>query len=133
MLDGPVPEGGPPPATWPPQGQDIAGDEGQGAEDVSAGQAPPQPSEKQQADDELFLLHMLKPFLRYRPNVDALRSGRPHVVVAVGETSRGELPRRASDVLAGRLGGSATTFPGHHGGFMDDPAGFAGRIRELLG
>ena len=33
-------------------------------------------SEKQQADDELFLLHMLKPFLSYQPKIDILRAGR---------------------------------------------------------
>ena len=130
MHDGPVPEGGVPPATWPPPGQDTAGDQGQGADD--AGQATPEPSEKQQADDELFFLSMLKPFNRYQPDVDALRSGKPLVVVAVGETSRGELARRAADALAERLGTPATTFPGHHGGFMDDPAGFARTIREVL-
>jgi pimeloyl-ACP methyl ester carboxylesterase len=132
IHDGPIPEGGVPQATWPPQGQVAAGDEGQAAEDADADQAPPERSEKQQADDELFFLRMLKPFNRNQPNVDALRSGGPRVVVAVGETSRGEVPRRAADVLAERLGTSATTFPGHHGGFMDDPAGFASRIREVL-
>jgi pimeloyl-ACP methyl ester carboxylesterase len=130
MHDGPVPEGGVPPAPWPPPGQDTAGDQGQGADD--AGQATPEPSEKQQADDELFFLRMLKPLNRYQPDVDALRSGAPRVVVAVGEASRGELARRSADALAERLGQSATTFPGHHAGFMDDPAGFARTIREVL-
>ena len=122
MLDGPVPEDGVPPAEWPPPGQDIS----------DADQAPPERSEKQQADDELFFLRMLKTFNHYQPDVDALRSGAPRIVVAVGETSRGELARRAADALAERLGTPATTFPGHHGGFMDDPAGFASRIREVL-
>jgi pimeloyl-ACP methyl ester carboxylesterase len=131
MHEGPVPEGGVPPATWPAPGQDTAGGQGQGADD--AGQATPEPSEKQRADDELFFLRMLKPLNRYQPDVDALRSGAPRIVVAIGETSRGELPRRASDVLAERLGTPATTFPGHHSGFMDDPAGFATKIREVLG
>ena len=133
MLDGPVPEDGVPPAAWPPPGQDAPGDQGQGADDAGAGQAPPEPSEKQRADDELFFLRMLKPFTRYQPDVDALRSGTPRIVVAVGEASRGELARRSADALAEQLGTPAVTFPGHHGGFMDDPAGFAGRIRELLG
>jgi pimeloyl-ACP methyl ester carboxylesterase len=132
MHDGPVPEGGLPPASWPPPGQDAAGEEGQSPEGGDAGQAPPERSEKQQADDELFFLRMLQPFNRYQPDVDALRSGRPRVVVAVGETSRGELPRRASDVLAERLGTPATNFPGHHAGFIENPTDFADRIRELL-
>jgi pimeloyl-ACP methyl ester carboxylesterase len=130
--DGPVPEAGLPRAAWPPASGDTGGDQDQGAEDGDAGQPPPQRSEKQQADDEFFFLQMLKPINRYQPDVDALRSGAPRIVVAIGEASRGELPRRASDILAERLGNSVTTFPGHHGGFMDDPARFASRIREVL-
>ena len=104
MHDGPVPEGGVPPAAWPPAGQDTAGDEGQGVEAADGAAGPPVPSEKQQADDEVFFLRMLKPFTRYQPDVDALRSGRPRIVIAVGETSRGELARRSADALAERLG-----------------------------
>jgi len=122
MHDGPVPEGGVPQATWPPPG----------ADDADAPQAPPERSEKQQADDELFFLRMLKPFNHYVPDLDALRSGRPRVVVAVGETSRSELARRATDALAKELGSPAMKFPGHHGGFMEDTAGFADKIREVL-
>ena len=132
MHDGPVPEGGVPPAAWPPPGQDAAGDDGQGVEATDGPQEPPAPSEKQQADDEIFFLRMLKPFTRYQPDVDALRSGRPRIVIAVGEASRGELARRSADALAQQLGTPAITFPGHHGGFMDDPAGFASTIREVL-
>ena len=69
IYAGPVTEAGIPPATWPP--------EGQSAPDADAGQEPPAPSEKQRADDELFFLRMLKPFLAYVPDVEALRSGPP--------------------------------------------------------
>ncbi len=110
MHDGPVPEAGVPPAAWPPPGQDAAGDDGQGAEAADEPGAAG-PVEKQQADDEIFFLRMLKPFTRYQPDVDALRSGRPRIVIAVGETSRGELARRSADALAERLGTPAITFP----------------------
>ena len=119
MHDGPLTAAGVPPVEWPPAG-------GEGEDD---GAAPP--SEKQRADDELFFLRMLKPFTRYRPAVEALRSGGPRVVVAVGETSRGEIARRSADALAERLGGAPARFPGDHGGFMADPAGFAATIRQL--
>ena len=132
MHDGPVTEAGVPPATWPPPGQDTAGGEGQDAEVADAGQVPPVPTEKQQADDELFFLRILKPLTRYQPAVDALRSGRPRIVAAVGEASRGELARRATDALAERLGTSATTFPGDHAGFMADPVAFASTLRRVL-
>ena len=128
MHDGPVTEAGVPQATWPP-GQDTGNQEGQ---DADAAQGPPAQSEKQQADDELFFLHMLKPILGYEPDVEALRSGRPRVVIAIGEMSRGEVAGRSTTALAERLGTPAITFPGHHGGFMDDPAGFASTIRDVL-
>ena len=116
MHDGPVTEAGVPPAEWSPAGAD--------------GEAP-EPSAKQQADDELFFLRMLKPFTRYQPEVDVLRAGSPRVVVAVGETSRGEVARRSAGALAERLGTAPARFPGDHGGFMADPAAFAARIRQV--
>jgi pimeloyl-ACP methyl ester carboxylesterase len=122
MHNGPVPEGGVPPAAWPPPGQDSA----------EADQAPPEPSAKQRADDELFFLRALIPLNRYEPDIEALRTGKPRVVVALGDTSGQELARRSADALAERLGTPATAFPGHHAGFMEDPAGFASRIRELI-
>jgi pimeloyl-ACP methyl ester carboxylesterase len=130
MHDGPITEAGVPPAAWPPPGHDAPAAEG---EEADPGEVPGVPPEKRQADDELFFLRMLKPINHYQPDIDALRSGRPRVVVAIGETSpRGELARRGAEALAERLGTPATTFPGHHGGFMDDPAGFASAIREVL-
>ncbi|HWJ52274.1 MAG TPA: alpha/beta hydrolase [Propionibacteriaceae bacterium] len=125
MHDGPVTEAGVPQATWP------RGDHQEG-QDADAAQGPPAQSEKQQADDELFFLHMLKPILGYEPDVEALRSGRPRVVIAIGEMSRGEVAGRSTTALAEQLGTPAITFPGHHGGFMDDPAGFASTIRDVL-
>lgn len=75
---------------------------------------------------------MLKPFTRHEPAVEALRSGGPRVVIAVGEASRGELARRSSDALADRLGTSPSTFPGDHAGFMANPEGFAAAIHKVL-
>ncbi|MGZ4550712.1 MAG: alpha/beta fold hydrolase [Blastococcus sp.] len=115
MHDGPLTEAGPAPAQWPPGGGDSGG-----------------PSEKQQADDELFFLRMLKPFTRYQPPVDVLRAaGRPRVVVGVGEASHDEIAPRSARALAERLGGAAVGFTGEHGGFMADPAGFAATIRRV--
>jgi hypothetical protein len=47
---------------------------------------------------------MLKPFTRYQPPVDVLRSDSPRVVIAVGATSHGEIARRLADALAKQLG-----------------------------
>ena len=125
MHTGPVTEEGVPPAQWPPPGAD-APEEGDG--DAAA---PPEPSPKQQADDELFFLRMLRPFLRYRPDIDALRSG-PRVVVAIGADTGADIAGRSSEALAEQLGSSPAIFPGDHAGFMADPAAFAEAIRKVL-
>jgi pimeloyl-ACP methyl ester carboxylesterase len=128
MHDGPMGPDGVQPAAWPPPGvpagDDAAGD-GQGGDDVGDPDANPAP------DDELFFLHMLAPFTRWLPPVDTLRA-HGGVVVAVGEASHAEMPRRSADVLAERLGATPVPFPGDHGGFMADPAGFAEAIRAVL-
>jgi pimeloyl-ACP methyl ester carboxylesterase len=125
MHRGPVTEAGVPPVSWPPAGADSPAE-------ADAAQAPPAQSEKQKADDELFFLRMLKPFLRYQPPVDVLRSDVPRVVIGVGEASGEEIAGRSAAALAEQLGTTPVTFPGHHGGFMDDPAGFARTISEVL-
>ena len=129
MHDGPVTEAGVPDAQWPPPGSsDEAVAEG-GSDEAAT---PPEPSAKQQADDELFFLRMLKPFTRYQPPVELLRSGEPRVIVAVGAASRGDIAARSARALAEQLRTAPTVFPGDHGGFMSDPEGFATKIRELL-
>lgn len=128
MHQGEITEAGVTPASWPPPGAD-AGPEA-GTEDV---QAPPSPTPKQIADDELFFLRMLKPFTRYQPDVAALRTGTPRVLVAIGAASGPEVARRSAEALAVQLDQQPTVFPGDHGGFMADPGGFASTIRPLLG
>ncbi len=119
MHDGPMTEAGPAAAQWPPAGG--GGDGG----------PAPERSAKDLADDEIFFLRMLKPFTRYQPDVDALRSAGSRIVVAVGENSGDEIAGRSSQALADQLGTSPVRFPGDHGGFMADPAGFAAAIREV--
>jgi len=75
---------------------------------------------------------MLKPFTRYEPPIEALRSGEPRVVVAFGAASRGQIPRRAAEALAQQLETAPVEFPGDHAGFMADPEGFATTIRKVL-
>ena len=123
MMEGPVPAEGVPVATWSPPAQGDAAVEEQG---------PPAPTEKQQADDELFFLRMLKPFTRYQPVVDALRSDQPRVVIGVGTSSREEIAVRSALALAEQLGTTPAPFPGGHGGFMEDPAAFADALSEVL-
>ena len=124
MHSGPITEDGVSPAEWPPPGMEPTEPEESGP--------PPEPSPKQAAEDELFFLSMLKPFPLYAVPVEALKSGSSRIVVAVGEASRGDIAARSAEALAARLGTEAVRFPGDHGGFMADPAGFASTIREVL-
>jgi hypothetical protein len=133
MYSGLVTEAGVPPVAWPPAGaagQDPAGSEG--VDNAEATHEPPAPTEKQKADDEVFFLRMLKPFLSYQPVLDALRSGTPRVVIGIGAASHEEIPARSCAVLAEQLGTAPIPFPGDHAGFMADPAGFARTISEVL-
>jgi hypothetical protein len=130
MHAGPVTADGVAPVAWPPGGATPT--DADDSPESDAGQPPQEPSQKQAADDELFFLRMLRPFTRYQPDVEALRSVEPRVVVAVGAASRGEVAARSATALAEHLGISTTTFPGDHGGFMSDPEGFAARLREIL-
>jgi pimeloyl-ACP methyl ester carboxylesterase len=132
MHSGPVTDDGVPPVAWPPpglDGQDAADD---GSESPNGDEPSRETSAKQQADDELFFLRMLKPFTRYQPPVDVLRSHGPRVVVAAGADSRGEIAQRSTEALAERLETPVTVFPGDHGGFVAEPVAFAAMIRQVL-
>ena len=78
----------------------------------------------------MLFLHMLKPFLTYVPDVEALRTGPSRVVIAMGETSDDEIAQRSTLALAERLGTPAIPLPGDHAGFMADPEGFAAAVRR---
>jgi pimeloyl-ACP methyl ester carboxylesterase len=140
--DGPVTEAGIAPEAWPSPGPDTPSGDPTGGDptggDATGGntaeeQGPPvEPSAKQTADDALFFTRMLKPFTRYDPPIQALRSGDPRVVVAIGASTGDEIAGRSTRALAERLGSPVVEFPGDHGGFMADPAGWAITIRTIL-
>ncbi|MEU8799669.1 alpha/beta hydrolase [Spirillospora sp. NPDC048819] len=83
-------------------------------------------------DERRWFEHELFETTFWPPDVAALRSSGTHVVAAIGENSAGELCDRATRALAGALGIEPTLFPGGHGGFTEDPARFAVRLREVL-
>lgn len=126
--DGPVGEDGIPPMSWPPS--DAPADGGGGGGEDGA-EATHEASPKQAADDELFFLRMLKPFSRWSPPLDTLQA-HGAVVVAVGDSSGGQIARRSAVALAERLGTPTVGFPGDHGGFMGDVVGFADALRRAL-
>jgi pimeloyl-ACP methyl ester carboxylesterase len=98
--------------------------------------APPPEEERDPqavADERHFFLHELRGTTSWQPDLVALRAVRTRVVVGIGEASRGELCDRTSRALAAALGLEPTMFPGSHVGFLEDPAAFAVRLREVLG
>jgi pimeloyl-ACP methyl ester carboxylesterase len=75
----------------------------------------------------------------YRPDAAALTAAPTRIVIAVGEESTGVLTGRTAEATAELLGGPATVFPSHHGGFLGgefgqagQPAAFAERLRDVL-
>jgi hypothetical protein len=78
-----------------------------------------------------FFEHGLMPISGYAPDIAALTAG-PPVVVAVGETSAGQLAHETALALAQRLDVDPMMFPGDHGGFAAQPAQFAWVLRQAL-
>src|SRR3954463_6304605 len=75
----------------------------------------------------------------YRPDVDALAAAPARLIIAVGEESAGTFTGRTAVATAELLGGEATVFPSHHGGFLGGESGYAGqpepfarRLRDVI-
>jgi pimeloyl-ACP methyl ester carboxylesterase len=75
----------------------------------------------------------------FGPDFDAIRAAPTRVVIAVGEESTQVLAGRGATAVAERLGTTATSFPGDHGGFLGGeygqtgkPEPFAAKLREVL-
>jgi len=81
---------------------------------------------------DYFLGHGFKPIALYVPDVPALRAGSARIVVGVGEASTGQLACRTALALAEQLGTVPVSFPGGHGGYIDQPAAFAEKLRPVL-
>ncbi|WP_159943086.1 MULTISPECIES: alpha/beta fold hydrolase [unclassified Nocardiopsis] len=92
-----------------------------------------EPGEQMLADSRRFYLHEIRATTRHVPGTDALRAGPARVVVGAGAASGPLLTHRTSLALAERLGTEPVTFPGGHGGFAEDPEGFAAVLRRVLG
>ncbi|MFC6080594.1 alpha/beta fold hydrolase [Sphaerisporangium aureirubrum] len=85
------------------------------------------------ADEHHWFAHEMRPTVRWQPDVATLRAVSARVVVGIGEDSAGEICDRTSRALAAALGTEPTLFPGGHIAFAEDPAGFASRLRAVLG
>lgn len=105
------------------------------------GDAPPPPTDDPAALETLarfaanlpgFFAHTVVAVSRYQPDVEALRSLGPRIVMAAGRDSAGQVPRRATETLAGALGTALVEMPGDHRGFLGAPVAFAEALRPLL-
>ena len=89
---------------------------------------------------DLMLSHNVRYLTSYEPDFEAIRRAPTRVVLAIGETSNGNLAQRGGEAAAERLGTEAVRFPGDHGGFMGgeygqppgEPEAFAAKLREVL-
>jgi len=85
------------------------------------------------ADERFWFEHEMRASDFWEPDLAVLAASPSRIVVGVGEQSAGQVCARTSAVLAGALGTEPVVFPGDHTGFVDDPEGFAARLRPLLG
>lgn len=99
---------------------------------VDPSAAPPPPDAQQAADERFWFLHEMRGTTLWAPDLDALRAGGVRIVVAVGEASTGQICDRTSAALAAGLGTDRAVFPGGHIAFVEDPATFAPRLRQVL-
>jgi pimeloyl-ACP methyl ester carboxylesterase len=83
---------------------------------------------RMQPNTSYFLEHELRQYVRLVPDLDALASRTDRLELAGGRDSRGQLPSRATEVLAERLGVPVTEFPGAHVGYVSDPEAFAATL-----
>ena len=114
------------------------------AEDAAAPPPDPQmfgmPAEDDGRRTDLMLAHNVLYLTSFEPDFDAIRAAPTRVVIAVGETSGGNLAERGGRAAAERLGIEPVVFPGDHGAFMGGeygqapgkPAEFAPKLREVL-
>jgi len=66
-----------------------------------------------------------------RPDLDALKSGTPRIVLAVGEETGHAITARTTLGIAEELGLPVTTFPSHHGGFASAHSDWPGKSVEF--
>ncbi len=79
------------------------------------------------------------PVVADEPDLEALRALGDRLVIAAGEESRDAMTWRTSVALAAMVGTELAVFPSHHGGFLGDeygqagrPEAFAARLRDVL-
>lgn len=81
---------------------------------------------------DYWLAHGMMPLDLYRPDVQVLRSGKPRVVVGLGEGSVGQSIEGMTRALANKLGSEPRFFPGDHFGFEAHADTFAQTLHRAF-
>jgi pimeloyl-ACP methyl ester carboxylesterase len=115
-------QSGPPSQEQAPQMPDMS----QMPPEMLAGMA------RMQANSQFFLAHLLPATISHAPDIAALRTASPRVVVGVGDASAGQMPHLAALALAKRLDITPVGFPGDHQGFATHPGPFAETVHKAL-
>jgi pimeloyl-ACP methyl ester carboxylesterase len=84
------------------------------------------------ADERFFFAHELYGTGRWHPDIAALHAVDVRIVIGIGADSAGQSCDLTARALATGLGTEPIVFPGDHTGFVDDPGGFAERLRAVL-
>ncbi|WP_435057403.1 alpha/beta fold hydrolase [Streptomyces sp. bgisy060] len=89
-------------------------------------------AEQTMANLPYFVRRIVPSFMSYVPDVRRLEEVSNRLVLAGGEDSRGELPRRSAAFLAESLGMELQRFPGGHTGLTTHPVEFGALLRKVL-
>jgi pimeloyl-ACP methyl ester carboxylesterase len=81
---------------------------------------------------EYWLANGMLPLSLYEPKVDVLRKGKPRVVIALGDGSKGQPIYEMGSAVAEKLGVEPVIFPGDHMGFEADPEAFVAALDDTL-
>ncbi|WP_328402404.1 alpha/beta fold hydrolase [Nocardia sp. NBC_00403] len=87
---------------------------------------------RQRASESYWFAHELRPGISWEPDRSSLRTMAARIVLGLGVDSTGQLCERTVRALGEAIGVEPTLFPGGHTGFVEDPAAFAPRLREVL-
>ena len=84
------------------------------------------------ADERYWFEYELAASTFWQPDLARLRDSAVPIIPAIGEQSAGQLCDRTTRALGTALEQPPVLFPGDHTGFVDDPEGFAARLRAIL-
>ncbi|MFF3226014.1 alpha/beta fold hydrolase [Nocardia suismassiliense] len=87
----------------------------------------------QVASERFWFLHEITGTVWWEPDLEVLRATPVRLVAGIGADSTDQFCDHTTRALAARIGIEPTLFPGGHIGFVDDPATFVIRLREVLG